>query len=326
MSINLPKAKIYYVLCPSFHGATLLSVVLNNHSQITSLGDTFPTREFDQICTCRKKVSQCDFWQQLYNETSLNKFSQEDIWFPYLPQLIQQDGRSTRSVNIFLNILMLGLTIPLGRIVWKLASKPCQEYYEVYLDFVNFIANRNQSFVFVDGSKTLFKPFFIQSYSNNEIPAKIIHITRNPLSYAYSFYKNYQKKSEINIEKYRNKILEDAAKKWLFQHQRILKLKKLFLKESSYLRISYDDFCDAPQANIVSILDFLELKHEDLLQSVIFPEKHHLMGNISIFDFDGKIKPPSTWSSKLSNDEVKRIYTITKPLLTEFNYILEENV
>ncbi|MGK7887253.1 MAG: sulfotransferase [Crocosphaera sp.] len=321
MSIKLPKNRIYYVLCPSFHGATLLSVILNNHSQITSLGDTFPNRNFDQICTCRKKVSECDFWQELYHETSLRKFSQEDNWFPSLPQLIKKNGRSIKPINKILNILILGLTIPFGRIIWKVPTQSYQEYYEVYLDFVNFIAKRNHSYVFVDGSKKLFKPFFMQSYSNNHIPAKIIHITRNPFNYAYSFYKNELKNTGVKSEKYRIKILEKAAKSWLFEHQTILQLKRFFLDELSYLRISYEDFCQEPKNHIGVILDFLELKYEDIIQPVIFPEKHHLMGNISIFDFDGIIRPASTWSSKLSTDEITKIHEITKPLLTEFNYV-----
>ena len=36
------RTRVAFVVCPSFHGATLLALLLNNHSQISALGDMLP--------------------------------------------------------------------------------------------------------------------------------------------------------------------------------------------------------------------------------------------------------------------------------------------
>jgi Sulfotransferase family len=60
----MPAPSIYCVLCPSFHGATLLSLVLGNHSRIFALGDTIPANP-SHHCGCGALVSDCEFWRQV---------------------------------------------------------------------------------------------------------------------------------------------------------------------------------------------------------------------------------------------------------------------
>jgi hypothetical protein len=36
--------QVAFVVCPSYQGATLLALLLNNHSQISALGDMLPWR------------------------------------------------------------------------------------------------------------------------------------------------------------------------------------------------------------------------------------------------------------------------------------------
>jgi len=62
----------YFVLAPSFHGATLVSLILSNHKNIVALGDTLPTLSFDQGCGCGKLVSECNFWQSLKQDVPEN--------------------------------------------------------------------------------------------------------------------------------------------------------------------------------------------------------------------------------------------------------------
>lgn len=148
-------------------------------------------------------------------------------------------------------------------------------------------------------------------YSNNQVPAKVIHITRSPLNFVQSA---VDKKKSFPA-----KNIEEAAKRWVIGHRQILRLKKLFLNQDSYLRLAYEDLCDHPQDSIESILDFLELEYEDLQKPFIFPWKNHILGSRSIHKFDGTIKK-STKDLKLSTDEIDQVYKITKPLLKEFQY------
>src|SRR5687767_3354981 len=59
---------IYSLLCPSYHGATLLSLVLGNHSRILAMGDTIP-KDMRGRCGCGLRRRECPFWIRLYAES-----------------------------------------------------------------------------------------------------------------------------------------------------------------------------------------------------------------------------------------------------------------
>src|SRR5918911_1327506 len=58
--------RVAFVVCPPFHGATLLALLLNNHSQISALGDMLPLRDRNQLCACGQPSRKCDFWSTVF--------------------------------------------------------------------------------------------------------------------------------------------------------------------------------------------------------------------------------------------------------------------
>lgn len=47
----------YFIVAQNFHGTTLLSKLLNDHPEVVSLGDTYPSNRIDHICGCGENVS-----------------------------------------------------------------------------------------------------------------------------------------------------------------------------------------------------------------------------------------------------------------------------
>ncbi|PZD74694.1 hypothetical protein C1752_00920 [Acaryochloris thomasi RCC1774] len=273
------------------------------------------------MCSCKKKIKNCEFWQSAYRTSDLDKFVQEDSWIPYYPRIIQPV--SANLANQILNLVMLGMTIPFKHYIWNLSYKVYREYYESYVDFVNFIVSRNQSSVFIDGGKQGFRPIFIQSFSRSQIPAKLIHLTRRPHDYVYSYAKVYPYLSKAFSMKMRsrNDIIAFAAKKWLSVHRKVLNLKKFILDEN-YYSMRYEDLCQDPNHFLAKTLRFLDVEYENLQQPVIYPEKFHLIGSQSIqkHGFDGVIKL-STHTADLSTEEIKIIDRITQPFSARFGYV-----
>src|ERR1700675_4464699 len=76
---------VAFVVCPSYQGATLLALLLNNHSQISALGDTIPMRKWDPVCACGRRVSECDFWQTVSNSLDTSRFSSLRTLLPPMP-------------------------------------------------------------------------------------------------------------------------------------------------------------------------------------------------------------------------------------------------
>lgn len=73
---------------PAFHGATLFSLLLNNHPRISTLSDTLPFREhLDYFCSCKRRINECEFWITLADELSAGRFVSDDYLLPMLPRL-----------------------------------------------------------------------------------------------------------------------------------------------------------------------------------------------------------------------------------------------
>ena len=92
MPVNTPK--YFVLLCPSFHGATMLSALLSNHSAICSAGDGNPaTRDPNLIpCKCGRKIASCDFWQGIAGLKAAAGGPMADLWFPTTPAMMPASG------------------------------------------------------------------------------------------------------------------------------------------------------------------------------------------------------------------------------------------
>lgn len=77
--------KTYFVLSPSYHGATLLSKLINAHPELTALGDTYPSNAFDQFCGCGARVSVCPFWQAVKAEVGADRYPNTRVVLPQYP-------------------------------------------------------------------------------------------------------------------------------------------------------------------------------------------------------------------------------------------------
>jgi hypothetical protein len=75
----------YFVLSPSYHGATLLSKLINAHPELTALGVTYPSNGFDQVCGCGKKVSECPFWQAIKADVGAERYPGTRVMLPQFP-------------------------------------------------------------------------------------------------------------------------------------------------------------------------------------------------------------------------------------------------
>ena len=79
-----------FVFCPPYHGATLLACLLNNHTKVSSLGDTLPERgHLDYFCSCGAQIRNCQFWNELGRKTNAERFPREKKLLPLVPRLIR---------------------------------------------------------------------------------------------------------------------------------------------------------------------------------------------------------------------------------------------
>ncbi|MEX0383602.1 hypothetical protein [Spiribacter pallidus] len=78
--------KAFFVLSPSYHGATLLAKLINAHPDLTALGDTYPSNAFDQVCGCVRRVSQSSFWQAVKADLGTERHPDTRVMLPQYPR------------------------------------------------------------------------------------------------------------------------------------------------------------------------------------------------------------------------------------------------
>lgn len=287
---------IFFVLCPAFHGATLLSLLLNNHSRVLSLGDTNPTREYDQICSCGKAMTACDFWIHIAQAVNCPNEA------PY-PTLM-------RTRPDLPDIASLGFSLGsriLGAGVWKLAGSRATGFQQEYSAFLKACQDWAAHDVFIDGEKSLMK--FCIAASMGFPVGGVIHITRDPRAYVASCLKYGAFESA-----------EKAAQDWLSYHKRIDFFARYFAGKRVF-HVRYEDIARWQSWDRGPLLSFLGVEEEGPLNTA--PKdlrKHHLMGNKMLASFDGTVSLDELWKTSLSDVQKQEILSITHSVFSKFGY------
>jgi hypothetical protein len=292
-----------FVLCPSYHGATLLALLLNNHTKISSLGDAIPRKTYDQRCACGKLVSQCAFWQQIEKALDTQRFVAQDALLPMYPRVCKN-----QQVNKAFNQALGLMSLYLGTHVWRALGRRGYEYTQMYLKFYQTVCDLQGTDIFTQGSKNLIEVLVIKSVLEKKASLKIIHLSRDPRAYFHSRKKYYP-----------STTIQFAASKWKSYHRMVTKLQHS-LGATNYLFLRYEDLCREPSESMRDVFDFFHVEYQDVCHAPRNPRKHHLMGNKMMFSFNGTIQGDYSWQERVSYEEQMMLLERTQPFSARFGY------
>lgn len=292
-----PSAPLFFVLCPSFHGATVLSLLLNNHADVVALGDTNPPKG-ESTCACGHLVGDCPFWKKVSHDCRAERFAQCGTLLPTLPQIIRH-----QKGNQILNALLASIAIGTTPAVWHTVSGAAKEYTEVWEVFRRLAATASGARLIVDGQKSVSK--FLVNRSLGGYDPHIIHLTRDPRGYA------------VSARRHRGRSLSEAASEWKRFHRRISWVSHS-IPSHAYLRIRYEDLATHPNETLRRIFSFMKLSgeagpYQD--QAV-----RHVIGNQLLSNFRGDVTYDSSWLASLSSSEQASVRRQTQPLFSRFGY------
>lgn len=271
----------FFVVCPSFHGATLLGKLLNAHPAVVDLGDTYPPlNTYKQICGCGERVSQCEFWRYVQDQIGAERCTGARVGLRCTyPKII---GRPLdRLAYLFLSARVL---------CWLVSFRGRQVFLDDYSRFLDAIhEQQKESEIFIDGVKSISRIRALQALDKTTV-AGVIHLTRNPGDFSRSWMKN----SQGTV-----RVLCKAAAKWRLFHQLAARLER----KVPYLRVGYEELCAHPDAVLERIFQFLnvEVLTVEQLQDGMH-ETWHFVGNNSLRYFDGRIirkRYKLTWTESL---------------------------
>jgi hypothetical protein len=291
-----------FVLCPAYHGATLLALLLNNHAEVSALGDTLPRRSYDQLCSCGQPVSRCAFWVELDRRIEADRFLGCPYLVPILPRLV-----NGRHLNSACNLSLAGAACIAGPALWKIAPVPCAEFAEVVDAFERAVLEAHGTSIFVDGHKNLARALVLATMTSRERPLKLLHLVRDPRGYRNS------------SRRYRSRTVEVDGRKWRRQHGLILHVAKV-LGRADYLRIRYEDLCIDPHGVMDRVFHFLGVEPQAVVGPPREEKKYHLMGNRMLHSFDGTVRLDASWRKHLTVGEQEVTLRIAGSLAQRFGY------
>lgn len=296
-----PLPKIYHILCPSFHGSSVLCMLLNNHSRVRAIADANPLRGQNN-CLCGQGFYDCDFWTRMREATDYDESEPYKSLIPSMPHFVAKEG-----TNAKINHILCHLAHKFGPKVWKLAGgKPARIFFEKYQHFVEGAAAYNDCEIIVDAEKHVLKTTCWQTMGGRL--DGIIHLIRDPRPFARSGMLAHKR--------------DDAAfygRKWRHEHRMIEHYKK-FLPAKKVLTLRYEDLVARPQDAMETLFDFLDVPAEDVFCPVKDPAKNHMYGNVAIQEFDGTIRPSEKWREYLSAEQQREIVRLTQPAFGRYGY------
>jgi hypothetical protein len=291
---------LHFVLAPSFHGATTLAQLLNNHPDVSCLGDTMPRTEYDQNCGCGNKVSACEFWRYIDD-----RFAEHRLSFPHRMYPISPVLADSRAID---DVLVQSLSVAAlltSRRVWAVAGRAADRYVDFYRRFMEAVNAWNGTTVYVSGQKSLQQVAAIKSILGDAATINIIHVIRDPRGFVCS-----ERKDAPGY------TLQASARRWVSYHRRVVRLIKPLCK-ANYLGFRYEDLCREPEPTMRRIFKFIGVEYQD---PFFTPQGGHLMGSHASRTFTGQLRESETWKKILERDEQLACLEMTKPLSAQYGY------
>ena len=268
--------KRFFVLAPSYQGATLLAKLINAHPEVTSLGDTYPSNAFDQICGCGERVSQCRFWQAVRVDTDAQRYAKRTR--SMLPTYPSERGGLPGRIA-YSDFLCFYATPPMLRLRHGAAALATfREDYEAFAAAVHRDTLR-PGHVFVDGVKSISR-FETLLAAGTGIDG-VIHMRRDPVDCVASSIRNTGRGGWVGTGEHalRHRLYHAHARQ-AARHAR------------AAINVSYEALADDTDAELARIFRFLGVAEMTVaeLHRYFFGAEWHFMGNASLVDFDGTIR------------------------------------
>ncbi len=285
----------YFVLSPSFHGATLLAKLVNAHPKAICLGDTYPSNRHDFTCGCGNKVLDCEFWQTIKRRVGMGSAANTPHLLPLTPEVF--GGLADQILFRIFPIASLAHIVP------RNANHAFVFGFTKFVDAVYELSAGGKPEVYVDGVKSLGRVRAL--LAAGEVIDGVIHLVRDPVDYANSATK-YGKKSHVSLAK--------QAYIWRRQHRDIERLST----HVPYCRIHYENLCANPDETLARIFGFLGLSPmmlDELRRSD--DEPWHFIGNRSLFAFDWTLERKSYDIDNFDRRLIERIATGSRRYCSE---------
>ena len=294
-----------------YSGATLFSIILNQHSALTCNGETFPWGHEKRLlynCSCGKKITECSYYniacKHMVGEDRFNIYDRN--LFRMLPRFSDHE-----SINRLMNSMRLPSQI--NELLYKLRPHyrlELEKYLYAHEQFMlNALAYESTS-IYIDGTKSIKRAELLSKRKN--IKLKAIFLIRDSRGFVNSWLKH--KKIQSN-----KKNISSAINIWINYITRVDQFMKRNTDVSLYV-LRYEDLCNNTRRAINDVCDYIGVPYEETMLAA-GPYKYHIIGNMMRIGFNGNIIEDVTWRDMLTPDCITYITDSTLRDLVKYGYI-----
>jgi hypothetical protein len=311
VSDRYPK-RFLYVCGTSYTGSTLLSLLLNLHPQIVSVGEmTGPFRGVadrgEYPCSCGAKLSECRFWTAVGEEMARRgrQFDPEHWNLRFDPDSILRRRVLTNSLKNNVADAVRDTAVQHAPVLGKQIREIVRRNEAVAASACT-VANAP---VFVDTSKSVDRARQLNRMSGLE--PHVVHLVRDSLGFVAS------KKARAWMDAEGAKI-GNATRYW---NRRSAQAERLFaaLEAERRLLVRYEDLCTDPERELGRICEMVGMAK--LPGPYDFHAgDHHIIGNEMRLESSSEIVLDERWTTILTEQEAETVRDSTSRYRRVFGY------
>jgi hypothetical protein len=325
------KINYLYIMGASHSGSTLLTMLLNSHPEMTTIGelDTHGIGKLDGYrCSCRSLLTECPFWQQVREQMARYRpdFNLADMGTHlatgsrgWIRRLIGAEYHG--PVLEAIRDLALGCS-PTFRRAFAQFSRNSETLVKVLMELTG-------AKVFVDSSKLPHRLKFLLRVPAFDI--KVIHIVRDGRAVAltYTDQDQFADASDPSLRRGGRGIsaktpytlsesMERSAEEW---RRGIRAAEHLLatLDRSRWLQVHYEDLCRDTEGTLTRIFEFAKVdpgrRNPDFRRA-----EHHIVGNGMRLDATSEIRLDDRWKTALSPENQAIFDTIAGKTNRRYGY------
>ena len=320
-----------YILAASHSGSTLLTMLLNSHPDIVTVGELAPGHMEDLAwyqCSCGAKLRECGFWRHIQDATDRRglAFQLEDFGTRFT---MPDSGIASRLLKPlhrgpameFIRDVGLRLLTPWAK-RFKRISRANEILIEQILDYYG-------SKVFVDkGNRAIRLKYLLRIPSLN---IKVIRLIRDGRAVALTYMDpaNYADAEDESLRGGGNGgdradeclTIASAAYQWRRCNEEAEHVLAC-VTASRTIEIRYEELCCDTDATLDRIFDFLGLDPTRRLRDFRSAE-HHILGNGMRLDSAAEIRLDERWKSQLTLEDLHTFDAVAGRLNYRYGYAPE---
>lgn len=299
------KQKLVSLLSNWYSGATLLTILLNEHSQIVSNGESMFFDEHDGSrydCSCGKYIDECEFYKVATAHMRLPGAGWDKGLFVQVPGFSRRRlVRSLLHSPRFEGVL---------RHQFVNAVPAYRNIRDRFLDAqLRFFANARSlagASIYLDGTKSIRRAQLFARDDRSEM--KVLHLVRDGRGFCASYLKHIRPMPDWS----------DAAQAWLSYIAQVDHFSRIF-PSVPVLLVRYEDLCRSTAEVISRICQFLDIPYEGPGAGVM--KDAHLLGNRMRRTFSGAIVEDTSWKETLDKNTQEELTSMMRRQLERFGYV-----